>query len=585
MDSIVDPYIAEIVLMKSAQVGYSTLIQNLIGWMVEQQPAPAMFVLPRETDTEKLLKDQLLPLIESCPQLKRHLPGHRDDITKLGIKFDSMPLYWAYATSPQTLASKYIRYSLVDEPDKAPAMSGQEGDFISLARARLITAMSRGRMLIGCTPTVTDNHIARQWAGCGDRRYFHVPCPQCREFQRLVFAQLRFDFADVKAIEDKPKRADYIEANGRALYECVHCKALIPSDQKQMMLSRGKWASEGQKVDRDGNLIGERPRAKRVGFHLSALYSPWVSFSKLSAKFVAAEGDRGAMREFKNQWLGEPWEEIGQHVTVSQIREQMLAQRSLSCQPGSVPKWAGMLIASSDVQANRFNFVIRAWGRDRSQLVHYGECHTFEDLKRLTLESNFPIDGRPGEFMTPVQLFIDSGGTDGRTAEVYQFASSDPRILAVKGAPSYTPGQLFAISAPSKEMGINLGIVDTQYFKDQLLSLRAAGSWLLHDKVTDEFLRHLAAEAKIRDPKTGRYVWKAISANNHYLDAEVYNLAGAHYLQVALLPDEAGLEQQRDQVKAERERAMQAQPAAAPMFGPQQQASNWQPGRTGTKWL
>jgi phage terminase large subunit GpA-like protein len=582
MDAITDPYIREIVFVKAAQVGYSTLIQNLIGWMVEQAPAPAMFVLPRETDTEKLKKEQLTPLIESCPQLKSHLSG-RNAITKAGIRFDSMPLYWGYATSPITLASRYLRYGLIDETDKCPPTSGQEGDFISLTRRRLTTAQERGRLIIGCTPTTTDNHIWKQWLGCGDRRYYYVPCPQCNEYQRLIFAQLRFDFEDVKAIEDKSKQADFIESYGRSYYECEHCKALIPTHQKQLMLSRGQWLSEGQRIDRLGQITGQQSRAQRVGFHISALYSPFVSWPKLAAEFRRAEGDRGRMREFVNQNLGEPFHEVGQQVTVAGLREQLLEQRALACQPGVVPRWAGCCIAAADVQANRCYFTVRAWGRDRSQLVHFGECHTFADLKRLTLESDYPIDGRPGEFLKPARLFIDSGGTGDRTAEIYEFASSDPRILAVKGAPSYQPSQLFALSTPSKELGINLGIIDTQYFKDQLVSLRKAGKWLLHENVSDEFLRHLSAEAKIRDPKTGRYVWKAISANNHYLDACIYDLAAAHYLQTGLLPDEATIELSRNQQKAERDKALAAVPKQPGLFTPQ--PTQWQNKGSGTKWL
>jgi phage terminase large subunit GpA-like protein len=566
MDAVIEPAVREIVFKKSAQLGFSLLLQNLLGWIVCQDPGPVMFTLPHEPDCDKLITEQLKPLIEACPTLAAQLPGNRDDVTAKGIRFLSAPVYFAYSTSAQTMASRYVRYAYLDEVDKMALTTGSEGDAISLTRARIRNAGHRGRLIIGCTPTTPEGHISRAYDACGDHRFYLVPCPTCSHYQRLAFGNLRFDFADVVKIEDRAKRADYIKDQRRALYECEKCKALITSEQRGGMLSRGVWVSTGQTVADDGTLVGDRPRASRVGFALSSLYSPWVPFGELAAQFVSVEKDRSKLKEFRNQWLGETWDEVLTSVTVEDLRGNLRE----APEAGIVPAWASVLIATVDTQEHGFYYTLRAWGRDRSQLVHYGELHSLDAIRETCLNTPYNIDGTD-ESLRACLMFVDSGGH--RTNEIYHFAQTDNRIRAIKGASSFTPAQQMSWTTPAKEIGLTLGILDTQFFKDELDSVRRSGKWLLNDEVSETYLRHLAAESKRLDSKTGRYVWKEVTsgAANHYLDCEVYQIAAAQFLQTRALPDEATVKKYRDDAKKQRE-AVKAPP------------SPYQPSET-TKWL
>ncbi len=100
-----------------------------------------------------------------------------------------------------------------------------------------------------------------------------------------------------------------IEQGRLAWYECsnTQCGGRITDAHKPKMLERGVWVSDGQTVSPDGKVMGRRPGSKRVGFHLSSLYSPWRTFSDMAAEFIRAEGDVAATMNFRNSRLAEPF--------------------------------------------------------------------------------------------------------------------------------------------------------------------------------------------------------------------------------------------------------------------------------------
>jgi phage terminase large subunit GpA-like protein len=586
VDAICEPHVEEIVLLKAARLGFTTALENLIGWAVDQEPAPALLVMPSQDEARKLVEEQIKPLIDLTPALQAHLSdGGSWDITKEAIRFDSMPLYLGWAGSPQSLARRACRYIFLDEVDKYPPFSGKDADPISLARARARTYLHRKRIVIGSTPTTRIGAIFRAFEDCEDKRYFHVPCPHCGEFQRLVFGQIRFDAPELKKITDKIARAAYIEQHQAAHYACIHCGEAIREHHKPKMLElaaataqRG-WLSAanettgyaGQSIDRDGNISGDRPKARRIGFHISAIYSPWVSFSDIAAQFIRATGDTGKMMEFRNQWLGEVFEDVVTSIKVEDLRKQF----QNAPPAGVVPQWAGVLIASADTQQHHFYFTLRAWGRERSQLVHHGTATSFDELRRLCLETPVQIEGTD-EVLLPTMLVIDSGY---RTDEVYEFSRTDARIVPIKGA-STKPRQVIQLSVAAKETGITVRIIDTDFFKDRLATLRQQGGWLINKLTTDEYLHHLAAEQKVRDRKSGKFIWQPVSAGaaNHYLDCEVYNCAGAEIAQVSLLPGEEAMIAQRQAEIAARQKM---QPAPIEM----KPAGGWINRPAGKSWL
>src|SRR6056300_856441 len=63
MDSFNDPHIQRIVFMKSAQVGATEILLNVIGYNIDQDPAPMLIMQPTLQMAQAFSKDRLATMI------------------------------------------------------------------------------------------------------------------------------------------------------------------------------------------------------------------------------------------------------------------------------------------------------------------------------------------------------------------------------------------------------------------------------------------------------------------------------------------------------------------------------------------
>jgi phage terminase large subunit GpA-like protein len=301
------------------------------------------------------------------------------------------------------------------------------------------------------------------------------------------------------------------------------------------MLEQGKWLGE------DGT---EAAKSKRVGFHMSSLYSPWRSFSEIAAEFIRAEGDVGATMNFRNSRLAEPFEVLTAKPRASLIETKAHAKHP----PRIVPDWAQGVLATADSQKDHYRYTVRAWGYgNRSRLLEYGIATTGDDLKRRTIDATFVRQN--GSMEGCALLVVDSGGgkkdsdNDGEiTARVYNLVRSDPtRIRAAKGASN--PQNQLVRESFLKDSGLLLWTIDTQRAKDQLFALMNAPDetqWEVHSEAGEDYAREMASEHKVFDRQAKRELWVKVSsgAANHYWDCEVTQAAIAFKLGMGLVPQE-----------------------------------------------
>lgn len=508
VDVVAETGVEEVVLVCGTQVGKTTAEENILGYWIDNDPGPVLIVKSTEADVGEYIKERVRPMLESS--LAQHVSQDRDDNTLRAIKLDTMPLYFGWAGSPGSLASRPCRYVIGDELDKWPPFAGREADPQSLARERTATYLHRRRLIWASTPTTRDGAIWKAWEACGDRRYFYVPCPHCHEMQRLVWDRVKW----VKLAESDPiKRADEIERAGLAWYECSKCKGRIEECHKPKMLEAGEWRNETD------------AKSKRVGFHLSSLYSPWRSFASMAAEWIRAESDIAAVMNFKNSRLAEPFENVVKTATASAIRDR-LANAPM---PGSLPDWATTIFATADTQKDWFKLHIRAWGGGyRSQLLLEAVCQSFDELYQLAFSTKFGTS-------TASYLLIDSGGTtneDGvsRTNEVYEFSLKDPgRILPTKGASREKQRPWTVTQLPN---GVTLYLIDSNYYKDMLARLIAnpdQTKWQIHKGVSDQYISEMGNEHKILDRTNHKMTWqkKTSGARVEAWDCEVLQCAAA----------------------------------------------------------
>lgn len=537
MDAFVDPMVEEITIMASTQVGKTESMFNMLGFAIDQDPAPTLWVMPREPDARGISADRIEPMIKLSPALDLHVTENEDDITRLEIKLDRMVIYFAGANSPAALAQKPIRYLFLDETDKYPRFSGREADPIKLATERTRTFWNR--KIVKCsTPTTRDGYIFREYERTDKCRYF-VPCPHCGHYQSLIFSQLKWP--------DEERNPEAIKDGKVAWYECIGCKQKIRDIDKHKMMLEGLWAPEGTRID-SGRVKDKISQATKKGFWINALYSPWITFSEIAAEFLRSREAIELLMNFVNSWLAEIWEEKAEET-----KEEKVFEKQGDYPEGLVPSGAIVLTGGVDVQKDHFYVVIRGWGiGEESWLIRACRVEAWEDVTAVLFKTDYKRpDGEP--FKVRLSC-IDSGF---RTDEVYELCRRWRDVSrAIKGEShlSGVPYKPTRIDRNPKtgaviEGGLSLWRLDTSLYKDKVT--RMVGSspgdpsqWHVFNGISEEYARQFCAEHKvlIRDKKSGR-TWeewkkKSAGASNHYWDAEIYSAAAADMLRVSSLREE-----------------------------------------------
>ena len=405
--------VERVVFMKAAQLGATEMGSNWIGYVIHHAPGPMMAVWPTVEMAKRNSKQRIDPLIEESGALAELIaPARSRDSgnTILAKEFRGGVLVMTGANSAVGLRSMPVRYLFLDEVDGYPLDVEGEGDAISLAEARTRT-FARRKIFIVSTPTISGaSSIEREYDASDQRRYF-VPCPHCSHRQWLRFEQLRWE-------KGAPETAAYV---------CESCDTAIAEHHKSWMLEHGEWRA----MFPDGN-------GKTAGFHLSSLYSPvgWRSWSDIATAWEAAvskeSGSAAAIKTFKNTELGETWVEEGEAPDW-----QRLIERREDYPVGTVPSGGLLLVGGADVQKDRIEASVWAFGRGKeSWLVEHrvlmGDTSRDAVWSSLADMLDETWTHASGAAMPLVRFALDTGFA---TQEAYAFVRSrrDSRVMAVKG--------------------------------------------------------------------------------------------------------------------------------------------------------
>jgi len=248
----------EIVYVKPTQVGGTECLQNMVGYIIQQDPAPTMIVYPTEQLAKSISENRLQPMFKATPELRKKFD---ENSQLLELQFDGMYLTLAGSNSPSSLASKAIRFLFLDEVDKYPGASRKEADPISLARERTKT-FHNSKIFITSTPTLKSGHIWKEKEDADIEKHYFVPCPHCGEYIELKWSQVTFPSEEGMSAADRAEFANYI---------CQECGCIITDQDKPDMLRYGEW-----------RIVKQNTKfVRKVAFWMNTLYSPFVRFSEV----------------------------------------------------------------------------------------------------------------------------------------------------------------------------------------------------------------------------------------------------------------------------------------------------------------
>jgi len=309
------------------------------------------------------------------------------------------------------------------------------------------------------------------------------------------------------------------------------------------MLEHGEWRAMAE-----GN-------NRTAGFHLSSLYSPigWRSWRDIALAWERSiskeSGSSAEIKTFKNTELGETWVEEGEAPDW-----QRLLERREDYRIGAVPFGGLLLTAGADVQKDRIEVSVWAFGRGKeSWLVEHrvlmGDTARNEVWQSLAAVMRETWTHETGCQMPLSRLALDTGFA---TQEAYAFVRQvrDSRLMAVKGvargaALVGTPTAVDATTGGKKlRRGIKVfsvagGIAKLEFYNnlrkspevaEDGVTVRYPAGFVHLPKVDAEYLQQLCAEQLVtRRDRNGFAIreWQKMRERNEALDCYVYARAAA----------------------------------------------------------
>lgn len=528
----------EIIFVKPTQVGGTESMLNMIGYIIAQDPAPTTIVYPTDTLAQSVSDKKLLPMINSCSQLKAKFD---ENSPKMELNFgDDMFLKLVSSNSPSDLASFAMKYLFLDEVDKFAGATKKEADSVSLAEERTKTFPGR-KIYKTSTPTIRTGLIWKALEDADVEKHYFAKCPHCGEYIELKFKNLQWPKEDGMSIADRAEFAHYV---------CQECGCIINDQDKQQAVRDGHWEVVNQKTR----------YVKKVAYWINTLYSPFVRFSEIAKEFMEAKDDPEKLQNFANSWLAEPWEDTKLKTDADTVMERQTEYPELV-----IPPDTKLLTAGVDMQETSLYWTIRSWSNFlTSQNIAHGQAYSFREIETIM---NMGYKKPDGTTMVVNLALIDSGD---QTDDAYDFcADNSDWALPVKGS-SVAMLTHYKISkvnkTDSKAYGMQLVIVDGDKYKDMIAGRmrkkNGRGSWMVYGGCDQEYAEQVTSEHKI-NVKLGngktvlKWQPKRSHIDNHYLDAEVYCMAAADILGVRFL-------HLQDEDDSEHPEGRKAEPESAP---------------------
>lgn len=534
MDSFTDPRVRNIVLVSSSQVGKSETINNMIGYVIDQDPGSILFIQPTTVDAKEYSKLRIAPMIRDCRSLRTKVsdPKSRDSgNTILQKNYPGGILTLCGSSEAHALASKPIRYIFGDERDRWAGDAGKEGDPWELAKARQITFYNAKSVEVS-TPTVKNASVIEKAYAKGTRERWKTQCPHCGEYREIVFDDIRY-----KAVEDiEDKGSIRLES---LYYLCPACGGL--STEAEMKRQPSRWEAENPAALEN---TGVR------SFWLSSWVSPWAGWESTILLYLQARGDTRQLQVVYNTRFGQLWEDRGGLEDESGFlsrREEYKAE---------LPEGVLLLTMGVDVQDDRFEYEIvghgsfgETWGIRKGYILGRADAdETWEALDEI-LAKVYRFENGVG---LPLSMtFVDEGGHFTQDVRLRCRDRQGRKVFAIKGqggdgVPFTAPPKKQNIVVRGKVIGqcwvFTLGVDAGKHLIFDCLRVQTPGRRFCHFPKQEEcgydgkyfwglLSERLVYKAGLKNP----WKWEIIPGHerNEPLDCRNYALAAAK----ALTPD------------------------------------------------
>lgn len=547
MDFMSDDRIEELAVKKSKRVGYTKMVTAFVAYNIAHRRRKQALWQPTDDDRDSYVKSEIDPVLDAVGAVRRaRKQGKGAEDTIKYKPFRDSVLHLLGGKAARAYRRITVAVAILDEWSAFDQTIEKSGDPGSLAKGRLEGA-PYPKFVGGSTPRIKGLcHVERACEDAQANVRYYIECRHCGEEHPLIWGgkELAHGF---KWDRGNPASVRHV---------CPHCrKSITQADYLPGGTPlTGAWVCHktglrygADRVWRDA--AGMPCRAPRtLGVHIWSGYSPQRTWESIVDEFEKAykalkAGDAGPMTGFTNETLGETWELKGDSSDEHAL--QARAEDYLLC---TVPAGGLVLTAGVDVQRDRWEISVWAWGRGMESWmvdhhIIYGNPANDADWEPVTayLQRRY-VQAWHGGSLGLASISIDSSD---QTQSVYNWVrmaqASLQNLRAIKGDNNDNrnilgPSSLQEVNHRGRKIarGIKLWLVGVDSAKDLLLgqlAIKEPGPGFVHfsRELTREWFEQLTAEQRVLAKVQGRdvYKWVKRRPRNEVLDCRNYAMHAA----------------------------------------------------------
>lgn len=309
----------KIAIIKGAQIGLSAgVIENGIGWSIKYNPTNILLAAADAELAKESFNDRIDPMIDSAGL--RHLihstsgkkRNMRTGDTETEKEFLGGKLTGRGLQNAGKWRQTSFQFIFADDIDAAKRSDKKEGSTVNLINQRAASYGDAAKIFYISTPTYKKTSIIEPLYLQGDQRKFMMPCPCCGSFIPIEF-QLRQDNEFYGIVWDTDTKGKLI--NNSVRYRCQSCGDTFKEDgNKSKMLRNGYWQPTAEPSE-----PGFFSYHISALYAPPGMYN-WEHYVR---QFLAAvkSGDEGEMKTFNNVVLGKTWEEKTTKTSAAKISQ------------------------------------------------------------------------------------------------------------------------------------------------------------------------------------------------------------------------------------------------------------------------
>ncbi|MEM1430016.1 MAG: terminase gpA endonuclease subunit [Pseudomonadota bacterium] len=443
-----------------AQCGKSDMSLNWQTYGVCCDPGDFMHIDKSQASARDWFQRRVEKLHRDSKQVQKRLRPGKHGSSTYSTKYTSGMLYNISWPTVNELSGKPVGRLWLADYDRMDEDVGGEGSPYDLAAQRMKTFGRRGMCAAESSPSRNiENprwmpktpHEAPPTTGIlalynrGDRRRWYWPCHGCG-------TPFEPDFS----LFDWPDSDDLLEAAEQVVMKCPHCghvhrdghHDLSGTPGKRGMNQRGFWLRDNERFDPEtGEITGESIRSRTASFWLKGPAAAFADWSDMTLKYLKAvaefeaTGSEHALQTTVNTDQGNPYLPSG--IEAERLPEELRARASEKLGERVVPTDVRFLLATVDTQKRRFEVQIHGV-KPHGDIVVIDRFRIKKSERRDEDGERYPLD--PGSYVEDWHLLIeqvllttydladgsgrsmqirmmavDSGGSEGVTANAYEF--------------------------------------------------------------------------------------------------------------------------------------------------------------------